>query len=115
MSFLPALLVAGAQLMQGLNEQEAADDARKDKKETTLLELQDNERTRQAAMDRLKLELSQKIAAEKAMNKQNLLGKAILDQGKDSSAAMLEAFKAKAEKKERFNESADNLARVLAS
>lgn len=119
-SWTSALISAGADLMAGILASDSAEDTRQDSKETTLLNLQDNERNRAAMMERLKAETAANLeaakiqaATQKDVTKKKAIGDLILDQGKDSNSALLEDFKSSANKKERFNDSADNLASLL--
>lgn len=116
MSFWLPLLAAGAQLAKGMLQDDREDRAFSEKKDNLLLEIQDRERDRVAALER------QRLSSETALQAANLslegvkkkiLGEALLNRGKSQSEALLEDFKSSANKKDRSGEAMATLAALL--
>lgn len=115
-----AVIAAGASLVSGLIQDEREKEKNTQSKENLILELQDNERDRQAQADRQAalLASNESIAgadreANLLMDKRRILGQAILDQGEDQGQAMLRRAELAAQTPERFNTAANALAASL--
>lgn len=116
MSFWGPIIAAGVNLASGLLEDEEKEEDRAQTKEIELLRLQDNERDRVAAMQRAELSAETTLAAaEKSLEaaKKRILGDVLLQQGQGQEKLGIEAFRAAANKPERFNDAASVLAQVL--
>ena len=119
-NFWATVIGAGVNISKGLLEDENNQQALDQSRENTILQLQDNERAREAQMDRLA------IAEAGAMDRANLaastqlegqkkriLGDVLLKQGEGQEKLYLESFRSKANKPERFNNAANILAQIL--
>lgn len=110
------IISAGVSLAQGLLNDENKKDERADSRENLILNLQDNERDRAAALERQRIALeASKYASDTSLAaaKKRILGDVLLQQGKGQEALGIEAYRAAANKKERFNDAASVLAQVL--
>ena len=114
------IIAAGVSLAGGLLKDDEKDRARADTRETQILNLQDNERGRQAQADRLQdtlasnlqiAQLGQETSLENTRKK--ILGDVLLQQGQGQEKLMLESFRSSANTPERFNTAANILSQVL--
>jgi hypothetical protein len=112
------LIAAGVSLASGLLQDDRRESELAQSKDNLLLQLQDRERDRLAALERQQLSADTSLqAAQLSLEgaKKKILGDALLNKGKASGAAMLESFRSSANKPERFNTAANNLAALLAT
>jgi hypothetical protein len=120
-------LVAGGVAIAGsvMDQEDKKDDrefksgeSQKDREHSSAEKAKDREA--QAELQRLRIEAEQamqkyRLAVEQENQRRKILGEAVQNRGKDQGAAMLESYKASANKPERFNTAANNLANLLAS
>lgn len=115
------LIAAGVSIAGDIIKQDQVDQQAGINRENLALQLQDNERGRQAALDRAELAAqtsleAANISAQTSLEntRKRILGAAIADRGQDAGQALLSAFQSRANRPERFNEAANNLAQLLA-
>ena len=111
------IIAAGVGIAGDFLQQDTVNQANAQSMEQLLLTLQDNERARQAALERQQLANSAtlqaaNISADTA--RKRILGDVLLQQGQGQERLGIEAFRAAANRPERFNSAAAVLSQVLA-
>ena len=110
------VIAAGVNLAQDFLGQDDKQQQFAQDRETTILQLQDNERGRAAAMDRANLAAQTQLEAaglSADVAKKKILGDVLLQQGQGQEKLGLEAYRAAANRPERFNTAANVLAQIL--
>lgn len=110
------IIAAGVSLAGGLLADENKDEDRKQSREETILELQDNERDRQNRLALQQMQADATLAAARIGlegTKKRILGDALLNKGKDEGSALLSRFQTTANRPERFGTAATSLAAML--
>lgn len=120
MSIWGSLISAGVSLAGDLLAQDTRDQQQQANRETTILQLQDNERGREAQADRLQAEIAAALErtqlntqAQLDIAKKRILGDVLLKQGEGQEKLMLESYRAAEARPERFNDAASVLAQIL--
>lgn len=112
-----AIIAAGVSLAQDQLAQEDKEDERVQSDKQLLMNLADKERDRIAAEERAKISAEASMyGADKTLEaqKKRILGDVLLRQGEGQEKLGIEAYRAHANKPERFNDAASVLAGVLA-
>jgi hypothetical protein len=110
------IIAAGVNIASGMLADETNQQSLDQSKENLILNLQDNERDRAAQLERQQLANQAMIESANIGlqgQKKRILGDVLLQQGQGQEKLMLEAFRAAANKPERFNTAAQVLANVL--
>lgn len=116
-----SIIAGGIAIANQLLGDEENEEQRGFDRETTILQLQDNERARAAQAERQAELLASNLqiaqlgnAADLEQVKKRIMGDVLLQQGQGQEKLMLEDFRASANAPERFNSAANVLATVLA-
>lgn len=117
MSWWEVAIAAGVSLAKSYGESEREDDNREFSREIEIMKLQDRERDRANQVNIA--EMSNATALQAAQldlegQKKRILGETLLQQGKGQEALGIEAYRASANRPERFNSAAQVLATILA-
>lgn len=115
------ILTAGISIAQGFLADDTQEFNAEQNRENLILNLQDRERGREATAANIAAQIAAQkeiaeagIAASADAVKKKILGQGILDRGQDEGAARLARMQSFANKPERFNAAANNLAALLA-
>ena len=116
------IIQAGVDILKGENAHADSEAGHKVTIDVEAMRQEGKERDRVAAAERQRLSdlaadgrNSESIAGQIEQVKKRVLGDVLLTQGKSQGDLLLESFRAKANRPEKFNDAASILARVLAS
>jgi hypothetical protein len=117
MSWWELIVSAGVALAKDYGESERIDDAQNANKEIEILKLQNRERDRanqKQISEMANATTLQSTELSLQGQKKRILGDVLLQQGKGQEALGIEAYRASANRPERFNTAASVLAKIFA-